>query len=77
MHRVWREVKLAERAKSQAGKHLPLGEAASRMGEDGDPAHAWAALAVYSALWDLIARLPERLRMVILARLACFSHFKN
>ena len=68
MHRVWREVKLATRAQGQAGKYLPLGKVASRMGEDGDPAHAWAALAVYSALWDLIARLPERLRMVILAR---------
>jgi RNA polymerase sigma factor (sigma-70 family) len=68
MHRVWREVKLAERAQGQAGNHLPLGEAASRIGEDGDPACAWAALAVSSALWDLIARLPERLRIVVLAR---------
>jgi RNA polymerase sigma factor (sigma-70 family) len=68
MHRVWREVKLAERARGAAGKHLPLGEAASCMGEDGDPAHAWAALAVSSALWNLIARLPERLRIVVLAR---------
>jgi len=68
MHRVWREVKLAERAQGQAGKHLPLGEAASRRGEDGDPALAWAALAVSAALWDLIARLPERLRIVVLAR---------
>ena len=68
MHRVWREVKLAERVQGQAGKCLRLGEAASRVGEDGDPAHAWAALATSSALWDLIARLPYRLRMVVLAR---------
>jgi RNA polymerase sigma factor (sigma-70 family) len=68
MHRVWREVKLAERAQGEAARRLPLGEAASRMGEDGDPAHAWAALAVSSALWDLIVRLPERLRIVVLAR---------
>mgnify|MGYP001546497800 FL=1 len=68
MHRVWREVKLGERAQGQADKYLPLGQAASRMGEDGDPAHVWAAFAVYSALWDLIARLPERLRIVVLAR---------
>jgi RNA polymerase sigma factor (sigma-70 family) len=68
MHRVWREVKLAKRGQSQAGKHLPLGEAACSMDEDGDPAHAWAALVVSSALWDLIARLPERLRIVVLAR---------
>jgi RNA polymerase sigma factor (sigma-70 family) len=68
MHRVWREVKLAERAQDQAGKHLPLSEAASSICEEGDPAHAWAASAVSSALWDLIARLPERLRIVVLAR---------
>jgi RNA polymerase sigma factor (sigma-70 family) len=68
MHRVWREVKLAERVQGQAGKCLPLGEAASRVGEDGDPAHAWAALADSLALWDLIARLPYRLRTVVLAR---------
>jgi RNA polymerase sigma factor (sigma-70 family) len=68
MHRVWREVKLAERAQGQAAKHLPLGEAASCIGEDGDPAHDWAALVVYSTLWDLVARLPERLRIVVLAR---------
>lgn len=67
MHRVWREVKLAERAQGQAGKHPPLSEAASSI-EDADPAHAWAASAVYSALGDLIARLPERLRIVVLAR---------
>jgi RNA polymerase sigma factor (sigma-70 family) len=68
MHRVWREVKLAEQAQGPAGKQLPLGEAASRMGEDGDPAHTWAASAISSALWDLIARLPQRLRIVVLAR---------
>ena len=68
MHRVWREVKLAERAQDQAGKCLPLGEAAFWVGEDGDPAHAWAVLVLYSALRDLIARLPERQRIVVLAR---------
>jgi RNA polymerase sigma factor (sigma-70 family) len=68
MHRVWREVKLAERAQGQTGQYLPLGEAATRMGEDGDPAHTWAARVVYGALWDLIAHLPERLRIVVLAR---------
>jgi RNA polymerase sigma factor (sigma-70 family) len=68
MHRVWREVKLAERAQGQVGEHLPLGEAASCRSEDGDPAHVWAASAVSSALWDLIARLPQRLRIVVLAR---------
>jgi RNA polymerase sigma factor (sigma-70 family) len=68
MHRVWREVKLAERAQAQGARRLPLSEATSRMGGDGDPARDWDALALYSALWDLIARLPQRLRLVVLAR---------
>jgi RNA polymerase sigma factor (sigma-70 family) len=68
MHRVWREVKLAERAQAQAARCLPLSEAASTAGEDRDPARGWEALAVYSALWGLITRLPQRLRIVILAR---------
>ena len=75
MHHVWREVKLAERTHSQTTEHLPLDEtfcfaspkACSAAGTM-DPAQAWEASAVHSALWDLIVRLPERLRVVILAR---------
>ena len=68
MHRVWREVKLADRAHVQAAQRLPLTEVASCALEDGDPADDWEAFAIYSALWGLIARLPERLRIVALAR---------
>jgi RNA polymerase sigma factor (sigma-70 family) len=68
MHRVWREVKLAERAQGQAAKRLPLTAAASCAGEDGDPARDWEAFAAYCALWGLIVRLPQRLRTVVLAR---------
>jgi RNA polymerase sigma factor (sigma-70 family) len=68
MHHVWREVKLAERAQGQAARRLSLTEAASCAGEDRDPARDWEAFAVYSALWGLIARLPQRLRIVVLAR---------
>jgi DNA-directed RNA polymerase sigma subunit (sigma70/sigma32) len=68
MHRVWREVKLAERAEGQAARHLPLIEAASWAGEDRDPARVWEAVVVHSALWGLIGRLPPRLRVVVLAR---------
>jgi RNA polymerase sigma factor (sigma-70 family) len=68
MHRVWREVKLVDRAQSQVAKRLPLSEVAPCACEDGDPARDWEALAVYSALWGLIARLPQRLRIVVLAR---------
>jgi RNA polymerase sigma factor (sigma-70 family) len=68
MHHVWREVKLFERAQSQTTQHSPLDEIPSSAPEATDPAQAWEASVVHSALWDLIARLPERLRVVILAR---------
>jgi len=68
MHQVWREVKLAERAHSQRTEQLPLGRVSCSTPEGTDPAQAWEASVVYSALWDLVARLPERLRTVILAR---------
>ena len=68
MHHVWREVKLADRAHSQTTEHLPLDEDFCSTPETTDPAQAWEASVVHSALWDLVARLPERLRIVILAR---------
>jgi RNA polymerase sigma factor (sigma-70 family) len=68
MHHVWREVKLAERVHSQTTRHLPLDETSCAAPEASDPAQAWKACVVHSALWDLIVRLPERLRLVILAR---------
>jgi len=68
MHRVWREVKLADRAQGQAARHLPLTEAASWADEDRDPARDWEAFAADCALWDLVARLPQRLQVVVLAR---------
>jgi RNA polymerase sigma factor (sigma-70 family) len=75
MHQVWREVKLAERAHSQVTKHVPLDEyscsaspKACSVPEETDPAQAWETSVVHSSLWDLVVRLPERLRTVILAR---------
>lgn len=68
MHHVWREVKHFERVQSQATQHSPLEEAFSSASAATDPAQAREASVVHSALWDLIARLPERLRVVILAR---------
>jgi RNA polymerase sigma factor (sigma-70 family) len=68
MHHVWREVKLAERTYSQTREHLPFDEDSYSAPEATDPARAWEASVVHAALWDLVARLPERLRMVILAR---------
>jgi RNA polymerase sigma factor (sigma-70 family) len=68
MHQVWREVKLAERAHSRARACLPLDEVCSSMPATADPAQAWEASALRSAFWDLVVRLPERLRIVVLAR---------
>ena len=68
MHHVWREVKLAERAHRHTTEHLPFDEASCSGPEAMDPAQAWEASVVHSALWDLVVRLPERLRVVILAR---------
>ena len=68
MHQVWREVKLAERTHARAIAYLPLDEAFSSIPGTADPAQAWEASAVHTALWDLLARLPERLRIVVLAR---------
>ena len=68
MHHVWREVKLAERGHSQAMEHLPLSEIGSLALGMADPAQAWEASTIRAAFWDLVARLPERLRIVILAR---------
>ncbi len=65
MHQVWREVKLAERAPCRAMEHLDLDEASSSAAGTTDPAQAWEADAIRSAFWDLLARLPERLRIVV------------
>jgi RNA polymerase sigma factor (sigma-70 family) len=68
MHHVWREVKLAGRAHSRAMEVVPFDEACPSMAGTADPAQAWEASAVRSAFWDLVTRLPERLRIVVLAR---------
>ena len=68
MHHVWREVKVTERAYAQAVQQCALDEALSCTLETADPAHVWEAAVIRSALWDLLARLPERLRIVVLAR---------
>jgi RNA polymerase sigma factor (sigma-70 family) len=68
MHHVWREVKRAERSHSQTAGSLPVDEGLYSVPEATDPARSWEASAIQSALWDLVARLPERLRTVILAR---------
>ena len=68
MHHVWREVKLAACVQEQAANHLPLDQVpASALGVV-DPTQAWVASALRSALQELVAQLPPRLRTVVLAR---------
>jgi RNA polymerase sigma factor (sigma-70 family) len=68
MHQVWREVKLAERAHWQAMAYLSFDQASPLSRETTDPVQVWEASAIHSAFWDVVFRLPERLRMVVLAR---------
>jgi RNA polymerase sigma factor (sigma-70 family) len=68
MHHVWREVKLATRVHRQAANHLPLDQVPPSARGVVDPAAGWEASAVRSALQQLVAQLPPRLRTVILAR---------
>ena len=68
MHHVWREVKLAERTHRQTTEHLPLDEISCSAPETANPAQVWETSVVQAALWDLVARLPERLWVIILAR---------
>jgi len=68
VHHVWREVKVDTRFRAQATEHLPLNEVSSAAPETADPALAWEVSLVRSAIWDLVARLPSRLRTVVLAR---------
>jgi RNA polymerase sigma factor (sigma-70 family) len=68
MHQVWREVKLAGRAHSRVRDHLAPDEASFGAAGGTDPAEAWETSAIHVAFWNLIVRLPERLRLVVLAR---------
>ena len=68
MHQVWREVKLAGRAHSQVVECVPLDGKVCLVPEAADPAQAWEAVVIQTALWDLVARLPNQLRTVVVAR---------
>ena len=60
---IWRAVKRAERAVSRATETLSA-EVRGQM----DPEQVLEARLVQATLYDLVARLPERLRLVIIAR---------
>ena len=68
MHRIWREVKLAERAYQQEMQHSSLQAVATSTLEEDLPAKVWETEVLLFAVWDLVSRLPERLRLVVVAR---------
>jgi len=68
MHRIWREVKLAERDYARGMQRCPLETVSdSLLGKDL-PAKVWEGEELLRTLWELVARLPERLRIVVVAR---------
>lgn len=68
MHRIWREVKLAERAYQHGMNHTPLQAVEVSTVEMPFPEKMWETALLLSAVWELVSRLPERLRLVVLAR---------
>jgi RNA polymerase sigma factor (sigma-70 family) len=68
MHHVWLAVKVARRTDTRQEIQASLDSAVSLASERADPAEAWEVAVVRSALWDLVRRLPEELRTVIVAR---------
>ena len=68
MHQVWQAVKVAERHAGRSGTHLPFNRVAASALGTADPAQVWEVDRVQAAVWDLVHRLPERLRLVIVAR---------
>jgi len=68
MHHIWQAVKVADRAVSRLESQIPLDRAMSSAAESADPATAWEARTASSAVWELVNRLPEELRIVVVAR---------
>lgn len=68
MHRIWREVKLAERDHMRRTQNCPQRTVSDSMLEKDPPEKVWESEELLCALWKLVARLPERLRIVVVAR---------
>jgi RNA polymerase sigma factor (sigma-70 family) len=68
MHRIWREVKLAEREYVQGTRKDPLQTVSASAQEEDLPERVQETEDLLQALWELVARLPERLRIVVVAR---------
>jgi RNA polymerase sigma factor (sigma-70 family) len=68
MHRIWREVKLAEREYARGTQSCPLGAVSDSLLEKAPPEKVWEREELLHTLWELVLRLPERLRIVVVAR---------
>jgi len=68
MHRIWREVKLAERAYAHGTQNSPLWAVSDSMLERDLPERVSETEELLCTLWELVARLPDRLRTVVVAR---------
>jgi len=68
MHRIWREVKLAEREYVREMQNGPLWTVFDSMLEKDFPEKVWESAELVRTLWELVARLPERLRIVVVTR---------
>jgi len=68
MHRIWREVKLAERDYVRGRHNDPLWTDSDSMLEQDLPERVWETEELLGTLWELVARLPDRLRTVVAAR---------
>jgi RNA polymerase sigma factor (sigma-70 family) len=68
MHRIWREVKLAGRDYGRGMQNDPLWAVSGSALEKDLPDQIGETEELLWALWELVARLPERLRIVVVAR---------
>ncbi len=64
---VWRAVKTAHRCARPGPKKVEGAFLASFPHQEADPYTAWECAARHAALYDLLARLPGRLRHIVLA----------
>jgi len=68
MHRIWREVKLAERDHVHGRQNHRLWAVSDSALESDLPDRVWETEELLRTLGELVARLPERLRIVVVAR---------
>lgn len=68
MHQVWQAVKVAERHAGRRTLCPASDRVAAFHSEMVAPAAVWEADSLQAALWDTVRRLPEHLRLVVVAR---------